>query len=396
VTLHYDFPKIEHIDQVRNAIAGRPEFIEAERDGYTVVNYRMADSNTFPVVDDQTAAILRECRGIVFGPNGRVIARRLHKFFNVNERPDTTIGSVDLSKPHVILEKLDGSMITPIRIGENFRWGTKMGVTEVALPVEEFVAAHPEYVRLAEYCYEYDMTPIFEWCSRSQRIVIDYPEDMLVLIAVRNNETGDYLSYEKMRDAEGLFEIPVVRQYPGTVASMEGLVAETRELKGAEGWVIRFNDGHMVKIKADDYVLMHRAKDSIRTEKNILALVMEEKVDDLLPILNEADQARVVAYRDRVEEGLEATVDMIYRNLREWKTMGRKEFALTDATRLDPMVRAVVFSAWDSVPCFPETLATIYETVCASVLKNCGSAAGVEKVRKLIGDARWNEEKIDE
>jgi hypothetical protein len=55
-------------------------------------------------------AIRRECRGLLFYPDGRIMSRRLHKFFNVNERDETQVHRIDLGQPHVILEKLDGCL----------------------------------------------------------------------------------------------------------------------------------------------------------------------------------------------------------------------------------------------------------------------------------------------
>ena len=52
------------------------------------------------------------------------------KFFNVNEREETLIQHIDFSQPHLILEKLDGSMITPFEVDSRIRWGTKMGLTD--------------------------------------------------------------------------------------------------------------------------------------------------------------------------------------------------------------------------------------------------------------------------
>jgi hypothetical protein len=70
---------------------------------------------------------------------------------------------------------------------------SKMGITDVALQAEEFVGANPKYLDFASWCISNQLTPLFEWCSRKQKIVIDYPEDKLVLLAVRNNITGEYL-----------------------------------------------------------------------------------------------------------------------------------------------------------------------------------------------------------
>ena len=195
--MNYQFPVINNISQVLPLIAERKEFIVAVKDGYTVINYVVQMADTFPTVTDEAGAILRELRGLIFdNETGEVIARRYHKFFNVNEKEETQVGLIDFDQSHVILEKLDGSMITPIPVNGEIRWGTKMGCTDVAKPVEEFVSARQEYVSLAQFCIEKGLTPIFEWTSRQQTIVIDYPEDNLVLTAVRNNVTGEYLPYE--------------------------------------------------------------------------------------------------------------------------------------------------------------------------------------------------------
>jgi hypothetical protein len=120
--MHYTFPKITHINDILPAIEGSPEFIVAERDGYKVVNYMVNQPDTFPEVTDYNSAVRRECRGIIFDTDGNLISRRLHKFFNCGERDETQIDKIDLSKPHVILEKLDGcltgdtNVITPYGI----------------------------------------------------------------------------------------------------------------------------------------------------------------------------------------------------------------------------------------------------------------------------------------
>ncbi len=206
--MQYKFPVIEHLDDVRPAIEGRDEFIIAERDWGYVVNYMVAMADTFPEVktaggsaamrerETLYKAIRRECRGILFNKDGSIMARRLHKFFNINERDETQFNKIDFNQPHVILEKLDGSMITPVVTDAGLRWGTKMGITDVSMGAELFVAGHPEYQELAKWCIDNGKTPIFEWISRKQRIVIDYEEDNLVLIAVRDNVTGEYLPYK--------------------------------------------------------------------------------------------------------------------------------------------------------------------------------------------------------
>jgi hypothetical protein len=59
------------------------------------------------------------------------------------------------------------SMIRSFRVGNNIRWGTKMGVTDVSMQAEEYVAKNPRYEHMAAEFLAQNMTPIFEWCSRS-------------------------------------------------------------------------------------------------------------------------------------------------------------------------------------------------------------------------------------
>ena len=196
--MKYQFPVINNIAEVLPLIADKPEFIVAVKDGgYTVINYVVQTGDTFPPVSSEADAILRECRGIIFDTATGVILRRpLHKFFNCEEREETQLNKIDFSAPHTVLTKMDGSMIVPFEVGAGskmIRFGTKMGITQVALPVEEFVVDHPEYMKFSTWCIENQISPIYEWCSRKQTIVLDYPEDRLVLLACRHMITGEYL-----------------------------------------------------------------------------------------------------------------------------------------------------------------------------------------------------------
>lgn len=178
------FPLITNIRQARAAIENRPEFSETDKGDYIVFNYHVSHEDSF---DDP---IRRELRGLIFSPSGDVISRPFHKFFNLNEKEETR--NVDWSAPHHVLNKLDGSMIRFLKLGNTIRAATKMGLTDISAQVDEFVKTRPNYLLFVEECISLDYTAIFEWCSNKNRIVIEYPEDKLVLLAIRNNYTGEY------------------------------------------------------------------------------------------------------------------------------------------------------------------------------------------------------------
>ena len=90
------------------------------------------------------------------------------------------------------------------------------------------------------------------------------------------------------------FDIPVVEVHP-RFENIKSLIEYTRPLKGMEGFIIDFN-GHKVKLKTEEYVRIHKTKDLIRAERNILDIIINEQLDDVLPILDEVDLKTVREY----------------------------------------------------------------------------------------------------
>lgn len=194
--MNYKFPEIRTIDDVVPHIKDYEEFIVVEKEFGTVINYTVSMIGTFDMTgpEDLGGAVRKECRGIKFFPDGKLAARPFHKFHNVGEREETQQHMIDLSQPHVIMEKLDGSMVHPMLVDGYVRWMTKMGITDVAMQAEVFVAKNTRYKAFAAWCIGENLTPIFEWCSPFNQIVLPYEEDQLTLLAVRHNTTGEYVN----------------------------------------------------------------------------------------------------------------------------------------------------------------------------------------------------------
>lgn len=396
--MHYKFPHIDHLDQVLQAIDGVDGFIVARRDWGTVVNYVQMGPDMFPEVhtsggsasmrEQQTRlkAIRRECRGLLFSLDGKLVSRAFQKFFNVGERRETLIENIDLTRPHIILEKLDGSLIRALPIGNGYMLATKMGPTIVAAQADPFVAARPNYDRFIRDTLSQGYTACFEWCSRKQTIVVDHPRDRLVLTAVRHTHSGEYMSYHQMQELAAEYDLDLVRAYAGTVANMEQLVHETHELEGEEGWIIRWDDGHMAKLKSSWYVRIHRAKDALLQEKNLIELMLTEKLDDVKAFLPQADLDRIEAYERQFWMGIQDTArgwQQAYMDVRQRFGNDRKTFALKHADRLDAFERNTVFKAWDK-PDFDWRAAVL-----DVIGKHLGSQTKVDEIRPLHGAGPW-------
>jgi len=409
----YKFPIIENISDVLPAIKDAPEFAVSEKEGgYTVVNYHMATKDTFPPivdgVDDHYARVRRECRGIIFETStGRLISRPYHKFFNVNERAETLSEELNILWPHVILEKLDGSMIRPFYVNGQIRWGTKMGLTDVAMPAEAFAVARTNYVRFAEVYLSIDCTPLFEWCSRSQKIVLDYPQDRLVLTGMRVNRSGNYYTQPVLEQVGNEWGIDLVQPIYQKIKieDMKHFQDHVAAMENTEGYVLRWTDGHMVKIKCDWYLALHKAKAALMQEKGLIELILDEKLDDLKAVLEPVDREAVDEYADAFNIGVQKTVHsveddffdywddqkqnwisnginaVLCENLEEVERLKKKNFALWVNEKIDPSLRSIMFKMYSGMDA--------KESILDAIRKNLGTQKNVDKVRGLFGCVTW-------
>jgi RNA ligase len=350
--MNYTFPIIRHISDVLPHIEGRSEFVVAEREGYTVINYVVAMADTFDMYPagydgplstyDLGGAIRRECRGLIFDRDGNIMSRPFHKFFNINEREETQAHCVDVSQPHVIMEKMDGSMIRPILVDGHLRLATKMGVTSVAMDAEAWLAAQDR--RLKEWLrtmVDLGLTPLFEWVSPFNQIVLAYEAADLVYLGTRDNVTGEYAM-----DISCPFN--TVSQYGSVAGNLADYIARQRGAEGREGDIIRFADGHMLKVKNDWYVRIHKTVDRIVFDRNIVNLILNEEVDDVVPMLPKVQADRVRDFERRFAERLHNTVEKYDRY---WNTvvasgLDRKRYAqewMPTIKNNDPFAAAYVF-----------------------------------------------------
>lgn len=397
--MFYDFPVGLSLEEVRRVIKNHNErlgavsFIEANRGDHVIFNYIVAFADSFPQPDtDDVAlnreyAILRECRGLVFHKDGRLLARRYHKFFNVNEKSFTQSHLIDWTRPHVILEKLDGSMITPYwrDDGMTIGWATKMGFTDVAKPVEEFVAAHPEYLNAAHFLLGSGFTPIFEWCSRKQKIVVDYQTDRLVLTAIRENSSGKYSTFDKMKAIADVFHLDLVKMIEGLPAQIDESLEQIYAMEGEEGVIFRFDNGHMLKGKGRWYSQIHRTKDNLQREKDVWQMILDENVDDLRPFMDDVDRDRV----DRFITAFEEKVANRARGLTALVAAGKavkddKKFFATEFLRgADPLSRSLAFAIWDGH--------SATEVVLEYLKKNYHTQTKIDGVRAFVEGLKWED-----
>lgn len=386
--MFYNFPKITNIKDVE-FLRDVDEFIFVEKDWGTVVNYSHMSKLTFPEIKTENDIIRRECRGLMFSKDGKILSRPFHKFFNLGEREETQLNLIDLSRQYSVLIKMDGSMIRPFSINGYIRLGTKMGITTVSMQAETFVSSKSNYLEFFKEMIKNNATPLLEWCSNSNQIVVSYPQDLLVLLAIRDNYSGQYYSLNDLRSISLKFDIPLVSQYENSSINFNELIKYTNSLKNQEGWIIRFDDGHMLKIKSDDYVKMHKAKDNLIREWAVIEMILDEKIDDVKPFLSNEDRIKLETFETAFWEGIK-------QKSAEWKSEfeyykstynSKKEFAINAAPLLEANLRSALFKVWDlqkNTINFKQLITEFF------VRKSLTTQAKINENRHLWNHVSWN------
>ena len=384
------FPTINRIDDVLPHIKNYEEIKVFEKDWYIVIDYVIALEETFSwnSLDILGSSIRRECRGLIFNKStGNIISRPYHKFFNIGEKPETQHSSIDLNTPHIILDKLDGSMVRTIPSETGVSLGTRAGITEVSKQAEEFIADKSNYKAFIAKCVQKGITPIFEWTSRKNRIVLDYPEDNLILTAFRYNNSGEYVDYEVMKNYASAWVIPVVDVINSLdVNDVESIVSQIRVWMGSEGAIVRFNSGHMLKSKADDYVLKHKAKDQISLEKNVIKVILNDSVDDMIPILYEDDGKRLIKFK----ESFWKSVDEVCGMLTEMFTSANAEYPEQKQFSVEFVIKEKLSKPLAGIMYAMKSGKSAREIVLDKIEKSTTSQTKVDENRWLFGNLKWN------
>lgn len=364
-----NFPVIKHIDDVLPYVD--ENFIVADKGEYTVISYIIPCNKTFPPLSEGISAFIRrEFRGIAFCNKTGNVLRLFHKkFFNLNEREETLIENINLSDSHYIMEKLDGSCVAPFQTHTGrIVWGTKMGDTPVSEKIEEFVNNNSKFTVFAKAMLDIAHTPIFEYVAPSNQIVLAYKEENLILTGIRKMFTGEYLTYDQIKEYADWFNIPLVKVYKSKKLTQE-FVDEIRKQEGLEGVVVAFDNGQRLKVKVDWYVNLHRVKSEISDEKSVVKLILENGIDDIIPLLDSDTRVKLEQYQDSLIKAFDKLVMDVYNVIHKVETenMTRKDFALWSEKEVNPLVRNVMFKLWE----VKREKETVADSVIKSLIDNC-------------------------
>ena len=283
-----------------------------------------------------------QCRGLVTGTEGNVIARPFKKFFNIEENKHTPTQDFE------VFDKMDGSL------GIMFKYNGEM----ICATRGSFTSDQSKWMSEFAQKYNYQdiivegFTYLFEIIYPENRIVVNYDgQERLVLLGIINTETGEELPHNE------LFEgFDVVKKYDG--------VRDYSELKGkveqnSEGFVVRFSNGDRMKIKGEEYLRLHKIMTNVSTTGVWELLSNSGDINEFLKDVPDEFYKKVKDYADllkysfyRVSEDCgKAHYYFRYGKYSDKEIEPtKKQFAEHVMNHGHPPYRAVMFAMWDGKP----------------------------------------------
>lgn len=283
-----------------------------------------------------------QCRGLVTGTEGDVVARPFKKFFNLEENKHTPTQDFE------VFDKMDGSL------GIMFKYNGEM----ICATRGSFTSDQSKWMSEFAQKYNYQdiivegFTYLFEIIYPENRIVVNYDgQERLVLLGIINTETGEELPHNE------LFEgFDVVKKYDG--------VRDYSELKGkvgqnSEGFVVRFSNGDRMKIKGEEYLRLHKIMTNVSTTGVWELLSNGGDINEFLKDVPDEFYKKVKDYADLLKYGfyrISEDCGKSHYYFRYGKYSDKeieptkKQFAEHVMNHGHPPYGAVMFAMWDGKP----------------------------------------------
>lgn len=282
--------------------------------------------------------ITMACRGLVTDDMGKIVARPFRKFFNMEE------GKHKATKDFKIYNKEDGSLIIAFKYqGEWVISSRGSFMSDQAIAAKElfFKNKYNEIFDNDEYTF------LFEYCSKSNRIVLNYNTDRLILLGIIKTEDGSELDVQNLDN--NLFNLEkgsldVVKEYDGIADFIE---LKKMIQKDQEGFVILFSNGDRMKIKGEEYLKLHKIMTQVSTTSVWENLMSGGSIDKLLGELPDEFYHLVKDYENELEtkywEVAQKAQDFFKENYQEG--ISDKEFANKIANLKNPY-KSLVFAQY--------------------------------------------------
>lgn len=227
---------------------------------YVMFNYNMLESDNYD-------PIVAEARGLVLDSENdfKIVRKGFNRFFNYGEGP---AAKIDWDTASATIKE-DGTLIFLSHYDGRWIWGTRQNfdVNEAEMSdalystfgalLKDVIAKHYPKFQYGGVTMGQNCTWCFELCSRFNRIVIDYPEPKIFLLAKFNNDTGsEFPQYLVDADARYMC-IDRPKYYKMSSAEDYTNLVEGFGIQH-EGIVVLDGKGDRIKMKSKLYFHLHK------------------------------------------------------------------------------------------------------------------------------------------
>lgn len=187
------------------------------------------------------------CRGMITTDTGHIVARAFDKFFNIEQvesLPD---------EPYEVFEKYDGSLGIMYFLDD-----LPCITTRGSFDSPQSKVANEMLECGDTTCFDPNYTYLFEIIHPETRVVVDYAgAKQLVLLAILHTESGDEIKHGSKLwiDATKHNFIQLATSYQ--ISDIQK-IREMIDGGSGEGVVVRYRSGLRVKMKASEYVRLHK------------------------------------------------------------------------------------------------------------------------------------------
>lgn len=263
----------------------------------------------------------------------RILAYPMKRFFNHGQG---SAAEINWSDPKLaVLEKLDGTLCIVYHDPFTDKWCmATRSVPEADLLMDNGIYTFRTLFEKAleettgygfegfKWFLDKHHTYCFELTTRYNRIVVDYPNNGVTLLAVRNLVTLGELNFDHPVIDALPKKLPLVQAH--TYTSVQDLVDWVSSLNPMEheGVVVRDGQFNRIKVKNAAYVAYNKVRDALATSpRNMVELILTEKDDDVAPMLPEeivknlqtikVGVQRVIKQHDEAYKSIKAEADSL-------------------------------------------------------------------------------------
>lgn len=273
-------------------------------------------------------------RGLILDPaNKKVVATPFPKFFNLTEKPESV---PDL--PFETFEKLDGSLIIIFCYNGKWRCATKGSFNSTQA---QWAQTQVDKV-IKNFTFNDRVTLLAEAIYPENRIVVHYDYTDLVVLGGYMPD-GDDMGYDTLTTLSKVIGWRLAKRYE--YSHLSELMALVPVMTAAqEGFVLRFQDGHRLKIKGDEYCRIHRLISRLTPIAMWEAMMSHDDLEEIRKQLPEEFWTDFDFIIERLSLNMGSLIQEIKAEIKKVEQLSNKEIGLS-LDKIPEHIRGFVF-AW--------------------------------------------------